>query len=46
MQSEKSEGRDMWATESLVSFLKGAQEDGTLAKIATRFHEIDLDQVI
>ena len=35
----------MWAAESLVAFLKGAQQDGTLDKISTRFHEINLDQV-
>ena len=35
-----------WATASLIGCLKEAQQNGTLEKIATKWHKINLDEVI
>ena len=45
MHAEKSESRSIWATDTLIAYLKQAHEDGSLAEKATKWYEIDPDQV-
>ena len=43
MESSKPESQEDWTAESLTEILNEAQKDGSIAKLPSRWHTIDLD---